>query len=199
MPEVNKVEKVKKGYKVIIDSKEYLFDENTIVEYNLYKGKELKNDIIDEIIKFADNSKFYNMALSYAYRYGKNKKQVISYLLDKGVEETSAIEIADRLVERKVINENELIDSLVYSLVKSYNGKKMIVEKLKMKGFDRDLIDTAISKIDYDFYIESLTKLYKKVEHKYDKYDDYIRINKIKQYLFQRGYSSNDINIIDIK
>ncbi len=199
MQVVDKVEKVKKGYNVIIDNKSYNFDEDTIVEYNLYKGKELNEDIISEIIKFSDNSKFYNMAASYAYRYGKNSKEVYNYLIGKEVDEDSAKEIVSRLVERKIINEKELIESIIYSLVRNYNGKKMILEKLKQKGFDRNLIEEEISNIDYDFYIECLNKLYEKIKNKYNKYDDYIRINKIKQYMYQRGYDYNDINVIDIK
>ena len=50
-----------------------------------------------------------------------------------------------------------------------------------------------------EFHFECLNKLYKKVKNKYDKYPDYVRIGKIKNYLYSRGYSSSDISELNIE
>ena len=196
---VTKVEKLKKDYNVTIGNKEYKLDEDTIVEFNLYKGKELDDNIIDDIIKSSNNNEYYNKALTYALRYQKNGKEVYNYLISKGLDNNNAKIIVNKLIDRKLINENSLIENIIYSLIKNHNGKNMIKEKLKIKGFNKELIDNAINNIDYDFYFENTLKIYEKIKHKYDKYDDYIRKNKIKQYLYSRGYDYNDINEINIE
>ena len=190
--------KNKNEYKVIIDDKEYIFDEDTILEYRLFKDKEIDDNTLNLAKRDSELSKYYNQAVNYAYRYGKNHNEVFYYLIDKGLDNDSANNIVDKIKSKKLINEAELINSYIYSYAKAYNGKKMIEEKLKNKKFDKELIADAIKSMDYDLYYEALAKLYEKIKHKYDKYDDYIKRQKIKQYLYQRGYDSSDISTLDI-
>ena len=190
--------KNKSEYKVIIEDKEYIFDEDTILEYHLFKDKEIDDETLKLAVSDSELSKYYNQAVSYAYRYGKNHNEVFYYLIDKGLDKDSANNIIEKIRSRHLINEKELINSYIYSYVKNYNGKKMIEEKLKMKKFDKELIYEALKDMDYDFYYESLAKLYEKIKNKYDKYEDYIKRQKLKQYLYQRGYDSNDISTLDI-
>ncbi len=49
-----------------------------------------------------------------------------------------------------------------------------------------------------DEYYAALRKLYAKIKDKYNKYDDFNRINRIKAYLFSRGYSTGEISILDL-
>jgi len=196
--ELNKV-KNKNIYNLVIDDKTYTFDEDTILEFHLFKDKEIDDDILDRALNSAKISSYYEKALSYSIKYAKGSKEVYYYLLDKGLDINSSHEIVNKLVERKIIDDKNLIKAIIYSLIKNYNGRMMIIEKLKIRKFDSKLIDEEINNLDYDFYIECLNKLYEKIKHKYDKFDDYIRVNKIKNYLYQRGYSSSDIGILDIK
>ncbi|MBR6071872.1 MAG: RecX family transcriptional regulator [Acholeplasmatales bacterium] len=191
--------KNKNNYNVIIDDKSYIFDEDTILEYKLFKDKEIEEIILDKALESSNIHLYYDKALKYSLKYAKGSKEVYQYLIEKGLDCDKSRKIVDKLVEKRIIDDSKIVEGIVYSLVKSYNGKKMIYEKLKQKKFDVSIINEALNNIDYDLYIEYLNKLYEKIKDKYNKFDDYIRKNKIKSYLYQRGYDSNDISLINIE
>ncbi|MCR5231965.1 MAG: RecX family transcriptional regulator, partial [Acholeplasmatales bacterium] len=78
------------------------------------------------------------------------------------------------------------------------NGKALIREKLYQKGYPKDIINIHLENIDMDEYYYYLEKLYEKIKDKYNKYDDFNRVNRIKAYLFSRGYSMGEISILDL-
>ena len=70
----------------------------------------------------------------------------------------------------------------------------MIKMKLKNKLFDDEVIDIAINQITIEDYNYGLKKIIDKANNKYSKLeDDYIRRNKIKEYLYRHGYVGIDI------
>lgn len=196
---VNDLKETKKGYIVTIDDKEYKFQEDTIVDFRLVKGKEITKEILNDAIKAEDLNYYYNKALDYHIRYMKGRSEIYTYLIKKGISPKNANTILDKLENSKVLNDKNVIESLIRTYIKDKNGILMIKEKLKSKGFDTNDIEDELSKIDLDIYYECLESLYQKIKDKYNKYDDYIRINKIKAYLLQRGYTYQDINTLDIK
>ena len=196
---VKNLKKNKNKYVVTIDNNDYTFNENIIVKYRLVKGKEIDNQTLKLAISENDYDSIYLKTERYAINYRKSEKEIVRYLKNKDVDNQIIQKIVSKLRSLKLIDDSSLVIDLANSLVKKYNGKKMIEAKLKDKGIDNELIDMALEKIDYDLYINYLEMLYLKVKDKYNKYDDYIRINKIKAYLISRGYSYNDIALIKIK
>ena len=191
--------KKKSVYVVAIGNKTYEFNEDIIIEFNLYKGKEINDDLLNKALASNSLNDYYNKALNYALRYYKSSYDTKNYLKEKGLSNELADEIVNKLIEKNIINDKKIVENSVFSLVKSCNGKLLIIEKLKQKRFDINLINECVNNIDMDFYFESLNKLYEKVKNKYDKYPDYVRIGKLKGYLYSRGYSTNDISILEIK
>ena len=157
--DITKSKKKKNTYLVAIDDKIYEFNEEIILEYRLYKGKEIEEDILTKAISSNDIQKYYNMAESYSIKYMKNSKEVYRYLIDKGLDSYKSNEIVDKLIEKRIIDDKKIIEAICYSLVIRSNGKKMINEKLKARFFDYRLIDEALDNIDYDLYFEYLNKL----------------------------------------
>jgi len=198
MPVIKNITKLKNknNYQVEIDDKLYTFDEDTILEYRFYKDKEIDDDTLNKAIASFDISSFYNKALSYSYKYGKNSNEVYNYLIEKGLDENNTLLIVEKLKKNKIIDDNKLAEIFVYTQIKNHYGKKMIKEKLKMKKYDDLVITESINNIDYDLYIESLNELFNKIKNKYDKYDAYVKKMKLKQYLYQRGYDKEDIDLI---
>ena len=186
-------------YNVIIDDNTYKFNENIIVNYRLVKGKEVTDDILSKAIKENDYDTLYLKAERYTITYRKSEKEIIRYLKNKEASPNDIPLIISRLRKNKLIDDTNLVYDLINSLIKKYNGIKMIEAKLYQKGFEDDLIKKALSEIDYGFYCKYLELLYNKIRNKYDKYDDYKRINKIKAYLLQRGYTYSDIAKLNIK
>ena len=158
---VNKTDKPHK-YNVVVGTISYIFDEEIIIEYNLYSGKEIDKEVLNKAISENDVQDYYDKALKYALKYAKSAGETLFYLTDnKGLDYESSLKIINKLKERKILNDEVLIKQVLYSLTASSNGKLMIREKLKNKKFDFLLIEEAIKNIDYDLYYEALNKLYK--------------------------------------
>ena len=193
-----KENKKKSYYDVVIEDKSYLFSEEIVIKYRLVENKEIDEKILKLAIKDNDLSKYYNMALNYAIRYGKSSNAVTDYLLEKGLSMNDSKKIVLELIDKKIINDNNLIISITSSLVRNSNGTLLIKNKLYEKGFSKELIDYAISNIDIEEYNNALISLYNKVKKKYQKYDEKLRKYKIKNYLLSRGYFSYDLDILDM-
>ena len=197
---VKSIKKVprKSEYLVTIDNDDYKFKENIVVKYRLVKNKEIDKETLKMAISENDFESIYLKTERYVINYSKSEKEVVRYLKKKEVDNLTINKIIDKLRKLNLIDDTSLVESLVYSYIKKYNGVNLIGEKLKQKGIDYDLIDKALSNIDYDTYYLYLNKLYEKVKHRYDKYDSYIRKNKIKKYLLSRGYTYSDIEKLSI-
>ena len=194
---VEKIEKTKKGtYKVTIEGQEYLFSEDTVLMYRLTKGHETSMSEVINAKKAEELQGFYSKALNYALRYGKSEARVRDYLIEKGCTYSNINIIIDRLKKNNAINDIAIIDSLISSLSRKGNGKLLIKEKLYQKGFSKTDIDERLSLMDVSEYKDGLIKLYHKVEAKYDKYDSYIKNEKLKSYLLRRGYTYSEISFL---
>ena len=194
---VSDLKKDKKGYLVTIDNKEYLFDEEIVVKYRLVKGKELEDNLIDEIIHNNNLMIYYKKALNYCLKYNKNSAAIYDYLNKYDLNNSEIAEIIDSLNKIKVLDDKKLILNTLDTLVRKGNGKLLIINKLYNLKYNDELIDYAISKINYDDYFKALKKLYDKALIKYqNENDSYIKNIKIKKYLYQRGYSLDDIDSI---
>lgn len=196
---VNDLKAYKNYYLVIIDNKEYKFSEDTIVNFRLVKGKELSKDTLKKALQSEDLNYFYNKALQYQIRYMKGRAEIFNYLISKGVSINNANIILNKLEDTKILDDKMVASSLTRSYIKDKNGILLIKEKLKDKGFKNEIIEEVLNEIDYDSYFDSLNSLYIKIKNKYDKFDDYIRVNKIKAYLLSRGYTFSDISELNIK
>lgn len=185
--------KNKNKYNVNISGNAIILDEDIIVEYNIYKGKEIDDSLFNEISKANSLNEYYNKAMEYGLKYMKSELEIVDYLIDKGLNKNQAYEILNKLKDKKLIDDSKIIYSICNSLVRNQNGKLMIIQKLKLRKFNSLLIDDAISKIDIEEYNNAIIKLYNKIKNKYDKYDDYVKIGKIKNYFYQRGYTTNDL------
>ena len=188
----------KSEYLVTIDSTDYKFKENIVVKYRLVKNKEIDNETLKMAISENDFESIYLKTERYVINYSKSEKEVIRYLKKKEIDNLTINKIIAKLRQLNLIDDTNLVEALIYSYIKKYNGIKLIEEKLKQKGIDYDLIDSSLNNIDYYSYYLYLNKLYEKIKNRYDKYDSYIRKNKIKKYLLSRGYTYSDIEKLGI-
>ena len=186
------IKKVKDKYKITLGDESVLVTEETVLKFRLFNPKELDN--LDEIKKYDLFESYKNKAISYQVKYAKNSKEVINYLLDKGLDYNESKEIVDDLINKKILNDQIIANNLASSLARNSNGLLMIKMKLKNKLFDDEVIDIAINQITIEDYNYGLKKIIDKANNKYSKLeDDYIRRNKIKEYLYRHGYVGIDI------
>ena len=185
------IKKVKDKYKVTLGDESILVTEETVLKFRLFNSKELDN--LDEIKKYDLFENYKNKAISYQVRYAKNSKEVISYLLDKDLDYEEASLIVEDLINKKILNDQIIANNVASSLARNSNGILMIKMKLKNRQFDDNIIDIAIDNISEDDYNLGLEKIIKKANNKYDKLnDDYLKKNKIKEYLYRHGYVGID-------
>ena len=185
------IKKVKDKYKVTLGDESILVTEETVLKFRLFNSKELEN--LDEIKKYDLFENYKNKAISYQFRYAKNSKEVISYLLDKDLDYEEASLIVEDLINKKILNDQIIANNVASSLARNSNGLLMIKMKLKNRQFDDNIIDIAIDNISEDDYNLGLEKIIKKANNKYDKLnDDYLKKNKIKEYLYRHGYVGID-------
>ena len=195
---VKKLEKKKKKYLVLIDDKEYEFLEDVILKYKILEEHIIDEDKLEEAISLNNTLEYYDKAVSYQLKYNKGEAEIKRYLYNKGLKGNDVYKIINLMKERKILNDDNVLESLVSSLVRKQNGKALIKEKLYQKGFTKEQIEYHLNNIDMEIYYEYLEKLYLKIKNRYDKLDKFNRINRIKAYLFSRGYSQSEISIIDL-
>lgn len=194
---VNDSKKDKKGYLVTIDNKDYIIDEEIVIKYRLVKNKELEDNLLNKILHDNNMIIYYKKALNYSLKYNKNSAAIYDYLNKFEINNRDIAEIIDNLIKIHVLDDEKLILNTLDTLVRKGNGKLLIKEKLYNLKYREELITLALNKINYDDYFKALKKLYDKALIKYDKEtDSYIKNMKIKKYLYQRGYSLDDINTI---
>ena len=194
---VNDSKKDKKGYLVTIDNKDYIIDEEIVIKYRLVKNKELEDNLLNNILHDNNMIIYYKKALNYSLKYNKNSAAIYDYLNKFEINNRDIAEIIDNLIKIHVLDDEKLILNTLDTLVRKGNGKLLIKEKLYNLKYREELINLALDKINYDDYFKALKKLYDKALIKYDKEtDSYIKNMKIKKYLYQRGYSLDDINTI---
>ena len=182
------IKKVKDKYKIILGDESILVTEETVLKFRLFNSKELDN--LDEIKKYDLFENYKNKAISYQVKYAKNSKELINYLLDKGLEYNDSKRIVEDLVAKKILNDQLIANNLASSLARNSNGLLMIKMKLKNKLFDDETIDTAISQISEDDYSKGYNKILEKANKKFSSFDEYIKKQKIKEYLYRHGYLS---------
>ena len=196
---IKEIIKNKSDYLIIIDDKEILVDENTIVKLNLYVNKEIDSNILDKLYNSYYYEKNYKLALNYSLKYNKSKKGVYFYLIDKMVEPSIAYKICEELEEKKVINDYILAKNYLLTLINKCYGRYMIINKLKSIFIPDEVIDDVINLINYEDYYIAMNKYVDKNKFKYDKYQFSLRKYKIYDDLKKRGYSSDDISNLSIE
>ena len=123
---VKNLKKNKNKYIVTIDNTDYTFSENIIVKYRLVKGKEIDNQTLKSAISENHYDSLYLKAERYAINYRKSEKEIVRYLKNKECDNQTIQKIVSKLRSLKLIDDSSLVIDLANSLVKKYNGKKMI-------------------------------------------------------------------------
>ncbi len=197
---INDIKKVPKKsyYLVTIDYKDYQIEELVLTKYDLYEGMEIDSKKFFQILDESEISSGYNMAVKYLVKYVKSETEIRRYLLGKKIKSRNINIIIDKLKQNRLINDGKMIDAILTSLILSGNGINLIRHKLYQKGFDKELIDSKLEDLDEELYVETINKMYEKALKRYKKYDEYVRINKVKSYLVSRGYTLSDIEKLNI-
>lgn len=188
-----KVQSIKKidleKYQVIIDDKEYIFNEDTLVKLKITSNKDIGQEVITKLLFEEMIVDAYKKALNYHLRYAKSSKECFNYLKSKDISLNIIEEAIARLVANKIINDETLAINIASSYARNSNGPLLIKHKLKQHQFSEDIIRKALENIEQSDYDLGLNKLLIKANKKFAKLEEKNKIIKIKNFIYQRGYT----------
>lgn len=190
------VQKNKKSrFNIYIDD-EFAFgvDEDVLIKCNLYKGLELTQIEIDEILIEEYYSKAYNTAINYLSYRLRSKKELERHLKTKEFEDEIIFKVIDKCEELAYINDYEFAQAFVNDKININNyGPRKIQNELYLKGIDTKIINEVLN-IEVETEYEMALKLAGKRIYSYRNDNYEAKYRKLKGYLARRGYSYSIIN-----
>lgn len=183
----------KNKFHVLFDNGEEIkISEETLVEFGLYKGQEVEEEII-ESLKFEDE-KSNALLLSYKFlQRNKSEKQLIDYLFKNKVSREIIDIVIPILNEKNYLNDEDYARRYLNDAMNiNRYGKIKIIYMLRSKGIKNDIIEKIMADYDYDLeYINAEDLLKKRID---PSESDPKKINSAKKYLQGRGFEFEIIN-----
>ncbi|NLY46635.1 MAG: hypothetical protein GX053_11730 [Tissierella sp.] len=158
-------------------------------KYDLYIGKEITDDFINDVLKAEEQNKVLNHAFN-ILSYGQNsKKDVYTKLIRKGYEEEFVLKAIEYCEERNYINDKLYAESFIKDKtnINKY-GSNRIRYDLISKGVSKDIIDEVLD-LDHDEEYERALELANKRIKSYRNDDNAAIYRKLGGYLQRRGYT----------
>ena len=198
-------QKRKGRYNIFIDG-QYRFpvSEEVLIQFRLHKDQEITNDQIQAITDADSISKAYNKALDYLSYQLRTEKEIIQYLQQHDFTDSQIEPVLQRLRSQGYINDLEYAKSYVRTIAKtSDKGPKVITQKLRQKGVLENDIETALEEFSFEDQLQNSIKIAQKLARKYHREAFKVKIQKIKNGLFTKGFSSaiatEAINRLDLE
>lgn len=199
---VSKVEQQKKKGRFNIYVKdEYAFSvaENVLIKFNIFKGRELDDKLMEEI-KLADaNAKALQTAYNYLSQQLRSSYEVKEKLMALDIEEQIIDSVLERLKRDNLIDDLNYAKSYVRTMSKtSLKGPNIITQGLIKKRINMNIIVDALVEYPKDLQLENAEKLYEQLTKRYKKLSVFARKQKTYQSLLQKGFTKDIIELIDV-
>ncbi len=188
MEVIKLVKKASNQYEVFTESQVFVLEEDVILEYRLFEGQKLDEEMLKKILQKNQFDKLVRQAYLYSYRYVKSSNEVLDYLLHKDITYSCAQQIVEVLISKKLCDDSLLAKNIASSLARNSNGPRMIQMKLENRKFSKKDIACAMSSITDEDFQEGSSKLLKKAIKKYENLPEKERKQKIKVAFYRHGY-----------
>ncbi|MDN6731503.1 MAG: recombination regulator RecX [Atopostipes suicloacalis] len=190
-------QKRKKRYNIFIDG-DFAFgvDEEVLLKFNLSKGIHVSKELQDEIESEESYYKAYQRTLNYLTYSLRSEKQIRDYLKKHDAEQFS-----DRMVEHfkdlKLIDDLNYAESYVRTMANiNRKGPRNIERDLEEKGIADNEKMIALEEYPHEQQVENAEILAKKRWGRSKKDSRVEGIQKVKQYLVNKGYSFEIADIV---
>ncbi len=152
---------------------------NTIAKYSLYVGKEVTQEMLDELFFSELEGRFFDRAIGFLERAPKTERQIRIYLKDLSFKKkgkwfdsldgdilTKIIErVIEKLNEYKYIDDEKFAELFVTSRTKNKpRGKEVLVMELLTKGVSKEIAKKVVNLLvedEYSLMLETYRKKYK--------------------------------------
>jgi regulatory protein len=190
MNQITKIEQQKKrvGRVSIYIDGEFAFgiSDKLLVDYDLFKGKELTDADIEKIKGAESITKCLDKAYHFLSFRPRSEKEMRDKLLEKFEPETVEVAIT-KLKEYKFIDDEDFANMWVRSRGDG-RGARALAFELKRKGIDPLTIESALAGIDKDKEFKSALELVES-KSKYKGLDRNEAYKKVGGFLSRRGFS----------
>ncbi|MCL5093914.1 MAG: RecX family transcriptional regulator [Patescibacteria group bacterium] len=189
-PQKNK----KNRLNVFIDGKfSFGCSADTLVKFDLHKGKILSSKEIFEIKKKDTEKKALDKAFFYLSRRPHGEEELKEKLLKKGFSLSEINETVKIIKSYGYLNDEEFTEAWIKER-KQMNpkGKKALFWELKKKKISEDLIKSKLELVSEDEEVEEISYLLKK-KFKNNDFKDRKTLEKAYAYLASRGYDYGTI------
>lgn len=188
---INVQEKNKKRCNIFLDG-EYFTSLNieTALQNRLKVGLEIDKAMLSDIEKQSNKVDALQLSINYVSKSLKTKKQVKTYLSNKGFSEEIAWFCIDKLQEYGFINDSEYARRYIESTSKT-QGKRLVEYKLMMKGLKKDDINSVYDECSVDSRENAFIIAQKHIKNKEQTKEN---LAKTYRYLIGRGFSYEEAN-----
>ncbi|QMU09200.1 recombination regulator RecX [Levilactobacillus suantsaii] len=181
-------------YNIYVDG-HYAFpvSESVLVEFRLFKGMEIDQQLEAQLSAADDVAKAYNRALDYLSHQLRTEKEVRTKLADLDIEPTVIDATLARLEDLKLVDDAHYAASYVRTMIRtSDKGPRVIRQHLRQKGVLERPIDDALQLYSADQRLAVGTAVAQKLAKRYQRQAFHTQEQKIRQGLITRGFASDE-------
>ncbi|NLT49638.1 MAG: regulatory protein RecX [Ignavibacteria bacterium] len=191
---IKSIIRIKNKIRISFDDDTFLIlNENSIIEYNLYKGLNLPDELFDKL----NNESRFLTASNYAFRLlslrNYTKKELTDKLKKKEYEEPVILRVLNYLEEKNYINDEIFAEKFLESKIRqSKTGQLKIKSQLIKKGIELKIIERLFRTIlkEEDFEITAINLAQKKIKMLKSKpLQEKVKMHKIYNFLLGKGFS----------
>ena len=162
-------------------------DALTVKKHRLEIGDEITEEQLSSIQRESEGATAFDKALRYVSYRSRTKSEVRSYLKEKGYLSEVIAEVVSKLTEYRYVDDSRFCAEYVSAYARRL-GKRNIEMELKKLGAEPEAIESALESIEaQDEAAYAVAEKYYRTHRKFD-------IRKMKQYLYTKGFSGNDIS-----
>lgn len=191
------IEKLKgraREYSILLDTgQEFSVHEDTMVEYRLLKGKELSQQLYEQIVAGEQLHKAYMSALQYLSRRAHASGEIQRKLQRRGYEVETIDVVIAKLKQQGYIDDQQMAQMWVQERIEfGKKGRNLIQYEMQQKGFSSAEIAEAFRHVEEDAELAgAYALLCKRIAHTKGDLKD--RQRKISQYLLRRGFTHTTV------
>jgi len=177
-------------YNIFLDD-DYGFavDEKILIQYNLFKGTKLDDELLAEVEAAEYEQLAYQKGLIYATGQLRSTQQVAEKLKQSDFPTPVIEKVLHRLTEAKVLDDVAFAESYVAGIMRSGKfGPQGVHYKLKQWGIDQNTILDALEAYDDETQLMHLETMVDRLLQKYGQHAMYLAKQKTQQKLMQDGF-----------
>lgn len=190
--------KQKQRYHIDVEG-EYAFSvhEDILVKYNLFKGTELDEAFVREVLMEEEKHKAYLAALRYLGIRPRTTKQLEAYLQEKGYTSQVAEEICRRCQEQGYLDDNVFARQWVEERLRlKPRSAYMLRMELQQRGVEKAIVDDALRGVSQQDELEAARALIAKKRRRIDAPPNPDEERKLLAMLMRKGFSHSVVQQI---